>query len=531
MVIEFICRLRRDVVYLHIEVLDTTLRDGSQGSNVSFTPNDKIRIAIALDDLGVDYIEGGWPGSNPKDRSFFQEIKEYKLSHSSIAAFGSTKHKGSKTEDDPSIKSIIDSGAETAVIFGKAWELHVKDVLKVTNDENLDLIYDSVNYLKSSGIEVIFDAEHFYKGYASNSEYAMLVLKTAADAGSRTLVLCDTTGSTAPNEVHSVTKKVVENADAKVGVHMHNDIGCAVANTMMGVVAGARHIQGTVNGIGERSGNADIITAIPALAFSLGHDTVKQENLKKLKSLSSLLYSIMNVEPNPGQPFVGDNAFAHKGGIHVDAMRKNAAAYEHIDPQLVGNMRKIIISDMSGASNLLNYAEALGLMIGKSDARLKQALNVIKSLEKEGYSFDAAEASAMLIMLKEMGVYRPYIRLGSWKTESAGTRSMAMIKAGEITETAEGPGPVNAMDVAIRKAFTKIYPEISKVVLIDYRVVLPGHVKNTQSTVRVVMEFSDGREKWRSTGVSKNVINASLDSLLDGFNYYLWKNKVEDRKY
>ena len=517
---------------MHIEIFDTTLRDGSQGSNVSFTSNDKIRIALALDDFGVDYIEGGWPGSNPKDKAFFQEIKEYKLSNSKIAAFGSTKHKGTKVENDPSLSSIVDSGAGTAVLFGKAWELHVKEVLGITNEENLALIHDSISYLKSSGLEVIFDAEHFYKGYASNNKYALEVLDTAVKAGSRTVVLCDTTGSTPPNNVHSVTKEVVEKVDAKIGVHMHNDIGCAVANTIMGVVAGARHVQGTINGIGERAGNADLVTVIPGLAFSLGCETVKQENLKKLKGISSLLYSIMNAEPNPGQPFVGENAFAHKGGIHVDAMRKNSIAYEHIDPQLVGNIRKIIISEVSGASNLLNYAEALGLSVDKSDLRLRQALANIKALEKEGYSFDAAEASAMLILLKELGIYKPYIKLDSWKTESKDKISVAEIRAGGITETAEGTaGPVNAMDIAIRKAFSKIYPEISKVALIDYRVVLPGHVKNTQSTVRVVMEFSDGNEKWRSTGVSKNVISASIDSLMDGLNYYLWKNKANNGKY
>ncbi len=516
---------------MHIEILDTTLRDGAQASNVSFTSNDKIRIALALDDLGVDYIEGGWPGSNPKDRAFFQEIKGHGLSNSKIAAFGSTKRKSAKAKDDANLNSIIESGAGTAVIFGKAWQLHVKDVLGISNEENLDLISESIEYLRSNGLEVIFDAEHFYKGYADNREYALEVLNAAAKAGAIRVVLCDTTGSTPPQTVYSVTRAIAEKSKVPVGLHMHNDIGCAVANTLMGVAAGATHVQGTINGIGERSGNADLVTIIPSLKFSMGYDTIKDEKLKKLKSTSSMLYSITNMDPSPYQPFVGENAFAHKGGIHVDAMRKNPVAYEHIDPQLVGNVRKTVISDMSGSSNLLNYAEALGLKVSKSDDALKRTLARIKDLEKEGYSFDIAEASAMLLLLKEMGISSEYIKLDYWKNISENRLNIAVVKAGSLNEVAEGSGPVNAIDTAIRKAFSRIYPELSKVILIDYKVVLPGHVKNTESTVRVIIEFSDGSEKWRSIGVSKNIINASVDALLDGLNYYLWKNRAERKKY
>ena len=516
---------------MHLEILDTTLRDGSQASNISFTSSDKIRIALALDDLGVDYIEGGWPGSNPKDKAFFQEIKEHKLSHSRVVAFGSTKHKNTTAENDPNLNSIIESGVSTAVIFGKTWQLHVKDVLGVSNEENLKLISDSISYLKSSGLEVIFDAEHFYKGHSDNSEYALDVIRTATEAGATRIVLCDTTGSTPPNTVYSVTKDIVGKSKVPIGLHMHNDIGCAVANSIMGVVAGAIHIQGTINGIGERSGNANLITIIPTLALSMGYEVLKKDNLKKLKNVSSMLYSIANTEPDPYQPFVGENAFAHKGGVHADAMRKNSLSYEHIDPQLVGNVRKTIISEVSGSSNLLNYAEALGLKIKKSDDSLKRTLAKIKELEKEGYSFDIAEASAMLILLKEMGIRTDYIALDYWKSISEGNLNIAIVKAGSLNEVAEGSGPVNAIDIAIRKAFSRIYPELSRVVLIDYKVVLPGYVKNTESMVRVVIESSDGNEKWRNIGVSTNIINASVDALLDGLNYYLWKNKTALRKY
>jgi 2-isopropylmalate synthase len=484
---------------------------------------------LALDDLGVSYIEGGWPSSNPKDREFFKQMKEHKLSNSKLAAFGSTKRKDTKPSSDPSLNSILDSEVKTAVLFGKSWLLHVKDILKVTPEENLSMIYDSVEYLRAHGLEVIFDAEHFYKGFATNKEYALKVLETARSAGSRAVVLCDTNGGTPPNVFYSVTKEVAQSMDALVGVHTHNDMGCAVANAVLGVAAGARHVQGTINGIGERTGNSDLVQVLPTLSLSLGYDTVGRSKLKSLKDISMLVYSLAEMQPDPYQPFVGEDAFAHKGGIHADAVRKNVVSYEHMDPALVGNKRKIIISELSGSSNLLSYADALGLDIDKNAPGVKSALAKIKSLEHEGYSFDLAPASAILILLKEMGMYSEYIKLDYWKVLSEGALNIAVVKGKGIHEVSEGDGPVNALDNAVRKIFLKVYPELKDIILTDYRVVLPGSVKNTESVVRVIVEFSTKGKSWRCVGVSKNMIDASVKAHIDGFNYYLWLRKVKHR--
>ena len=508
-------------------MLDTTLRDGAQAANVSFLPKDKIRVAVALDSLGISYIEGGWPGSNPKDKAFFEEIKLHKLRNSRLCAFGSTKHKNTAVEDDPSLKSILESGAGTAVLFGKSWLLHVNEVLGITPHENLNLIRDSIEYLKSGGLEVIFDAEHFYKGYEDNADYALSVLDAAMEAGARTLVLCDTTGGTLPQRIYSVTKAVVESFGDTVGSHMHNDIGCAVANTLMAVEAGARHVQGTVNGIGERTGNADLVQVIPSLELLMHRETIGTEKLKLLREVSALVYDLVNMQHDPYQPYVGANAFAHKGGIHADAVRKNPAAYEHINPELVGNTRSVIVSELSGAGNMLMLAEEHGIRIDKGDPRLKKALQKVKEMEQEGYSFDLAPASAMLVLLGELGLYKEFINLDYWKVLSENEVTMAVVSGGGATEVSEGEGPVNAIDNALRKEFVRKYPELEEVQLTDYRVVLPGSVKNTASVVRVVVEFSSNGKRWRSTGVSKNIIKASVKGLLDGLNYYLWMKRRE----
>ena len=510
----------------YIETLDTTLRDGAQSVDVSFTLKDKVKIALALDDLGIDYIEGGWPGSNPKDIAFFKEIKDHKLKNSKIAAFGSTKHKDKTPKGDSNLNSILDSGAGVAVLFGKSWLLHVNNVLKVSKEKNLELIHDSVNYLKSHGMEVIFDAEHFYQGFIDDSDYATSVLETARAAGSRTIVLADTNGGTPPNKIYEITKGIVGSIDAKIGVHMHNDIGCAVSNTIMGVVAGARHIQGTINGVGERTGNADLVQIMPTLALKLDYKVSKSENsLKKLKSVSSLVYELSGIAPDSYQPFVGSNAFAHKGGIHSDAVLKDTRAYEHIEPELVGNSRKIIISELSGASSLVGYASQFGIKLDKSDGKVKEALSEIKELEKSGYSFDLAPESALLILVEKLGLFKNYITLDYWKVISEMELNIAIVKTGKIVEVAEGLGPVNALDHALRRALTTVYPELSKVSLTDYRVILPGNVNSTESVVRVTIEFNDGKSRWRTMGVSNNIINASVKGLLDGLNYYLWRTK------
>ncbi|MEM0173510.1 MAG: citramalate synthase [Sulfolobaceae archaeon] len=514
-----------------VEVLDTTLRDGTQGTSISLTLNDKIRIALALDELGVDYIEGGWPGSNPKDAEFFKEIKKYKLSYSKIAAFGSTRRKEYKVQNDPSLNAIINADVEVAVIFGKSWTLHVDEVLKVTREENLNIIAESIEYLKGHGLKVIFDAEHYYQGYKENKDYALSVVKTAEDSHADVVVLCDTNGGTPPNEVFEITKETVKHLKVKVGLHMHNDIGCAVANSLLGIVAGARHVQGTINGIGERAGNADLVQIIPSLVLKYGFKVLKSpESLKKLRDVSRLVYELVGLNPNPYQPYVGEYVFSHKAGVHADAVMKVPRAYEHIDPSLVGNQRRIVISELAGVSNILNYLEELGLKFDKKDEKLRRALNKIKELENEGYSFDLAPASALLVVLKEIGLYSDYIKLDYWKVINESTNlAIAVVKVNGNLEVAEGKGPVHAVDLALRNALYKSFPELRKVTLTDYRVVLPGEVKNTESVVRVTIEFTDGTRKWRTMGVSTSVIQASVKALVDGIDYYLQLNSLSEK--
>jgi len=510
-----------------VEVLDTTLRDGSQTANIGFTLKDKIRIALELDQLGVDYIEGGWPGSNPKDKEFFSMIKKVSLSKSRIAAFGSTRRKDISAKGDVSLNSIIDSDVEVAVLFGKSWDLHVKDVIKSTLEENLEIVYDSIYYLKSHGLSVIFDAEHFYQGYKENSGYATKVIKTAQDAGADVIVLADTNGGTTPYEVFEITKSVSAQISVRLGVHMHNDIGCGVANSILAIKAGATHVQGTINGIGERTGNADLIQIIPTVFYKMGMNILNGEkSMVKLKEISRLVYELAGINPNPYQPYVGDNAFTHKAGVHVDAVMKIPRAYEHINPQMVGNRRKFVISEVSGTSNLVSYLKELGIELDKKDPRLKTALEMIKEKENTGYSFDIAPSSAVLIVFKALGIYQPFIKLDYWKVigESSGL-SIAVVKVNSELEVAEGVGPVHALDKAIRSALTKVYPEVSSIKLTDYRVILPGEVKNTESLVRVTIEFSDGTMVWKTEGVSTNVIEASVLALIDGLDYYLQVNK------
>ena len=474
--------------------------------------------------MGIDYIEGGWPLSNPKDASFFREIKEYNMTHSKIAAFSSTRLKGVAVENDPNLNSIIDSGAHVGVLFGKSWTLHVNHVLKVNKEENLRLIEESVEYLKSHGLEVIFDAEHFYQGFCEDASYAMDVVKTAAAAGSKTIVLCDTNGSTLPNAIYNMTKHVCDAGYSNVGVHMHNDSGCAVANSIQGLLAGATHVQGTINGIGERTGNADLVQVIPTAVLKLGLET-SIKDIKRLKELSLLFYEISGISPNPGQPFVGENAFAHKAGIHADAVIKNPLAYEHLDPLKVGNKRKIIISEVSGSGSLIPYIEKLGVRVEKRDPRVKGALSRIKELESSGCNFDIAPASAILILGEHLGLLKDKIVPDYWKVISECNMSVAVVKSGDSIETAEGDGPVDAIDKALRKAFERNYSWIKGISLVDYKVILPGKVSSTASRVRVTVELSDGKESWRTMGTSTNIIEASVSAILDGLNYYLMLGK------
>jgi 2-isopropylmalate synthase len=509
----------------YVETLDTTLRDGAQSTDVSFTLKDKVRIAQALDELGADYIEGGWPGSNPKDRLFFEEIAKCGLSGAKVAAFGSTLHKDSRPESDANLNSIIDSRADVAVIFGKSWLLHVRNVLNVDEEANLGLVYDSVSYLKAHGLKVIFDAEHFYQGFLDNHLYALAVIDTANRAGSDTVVLCDTNGGTLPRQIGEITRKAAESVGARIGIHAHNDCGCAVANTLTAVMNGATHVQGTINGLGERTGNADLVQVLPSLKLKMGMRVLMDRDISRLRDVSSLVYLLSGRVPSPFQPFVGSDAFAHKGGIHADAVLKDPSAYEHISPESVGNTRKIIISELSGTGSLAGYAKAHGVTVSKSDERVKEALRKVKALEKSGYSFDIAPESAFLVLAREVGIYREFVDLKSWKVTSDDRSNSATVEANGVRETSQGTGPVDAIDSALRKALKRVYPELSKIRLTDYRVILPEEVRNTASVVRVTVEFSDGAARWRTMGVSRNIIDASVKGLLDGLNYYLWKSR------
>jgi len=519
-----------------VEVLDTTLRDGAQAKGVYFDLQAKIRIALALDEVGAHFIEAGWPGSNPKDEEFFKEIKKYELKHSELVAFTSTRRKGVKASQDPILETVLDADTAWVTVFGKSWDLHVTDVLKTTLEENLDMVYDTIKFFKEHGRKVIFDAEHFFDGYKRNPEYALRVVRAAEEAGADRIVLADTNGGMLPHEVYHIVTEVKKVVKKPLGLHMHNDSGCAVANTIMGVLAGAEHVHGTVNGIGERTGNADLCVVIPNLELKMNIRALKnREGLRMLKQLSQLVYELAGLQPNPYQPYVGDNAFAHKAGVHVDAVLKNPVAYEHVPPESVGNKRQVAVSELSGAANLVSWAKReLGLEIDKRDPIVRRALKRIKELENRGYSFDNATASALLILLEEMGLRGKPFNVIDWRVISEGSglsnaKSWGVVKVGngeEHLEAGEGVGPVEAIDKALRKALEKVSPEASEVALIDYRVHLPKASKHTESDVRVEITFSNGKDFWTTTAVSRNIIEASLKALVEGIEYYIIKRKL-----
>ncbi|MGC9051072.1 citramalate synthase [Pyrobaculum sp.] len=516
----------------YVEVLDTTLRDGAQGANVSFTLQDKINIALKLDELGVDYIEGGWPYSNPKDLEFFKLMKEYPLTRAKLAAFGSTRRRGLRPHQDESLNSIVKADVPAAVIFGKSWTLHVDRVLEATREENLAMIAESVEYLRQHGMEVIYDAEHFFQGYQEDPEYALATIEAAWRAGARVVALADTNGGTPPHEVYKIVQEVRRRfPNMPLGAHMHNDIGCAVANTLMAVAAGARHVQGTINGVGERTGNADLVAVLPTLELKMGFRVLRDEpppaKYSRLREVSRLVYEALGMAPNPYQPYVGEFAFAHKGGVHADAVMKVPRAYEHVDPALVGNRRVFIVSEMAGgASVVLKAAEELGLELEKRDEAVRRALEEIKRMEKEGYSFDIAPASALLILMRHLGLYKERFQLLEWKVvtgPSEHSYAFVKVRVGESVrlEAGEGVGPVHAVDVALRRALTASFPELGDVALSDYKVVLPTAKKSTESVVRVLAEFRDGQRMWRTVGVSTNIVKASIKALTDGYDFAL----------
>ncbi|UCC23661.1 MAG: citramalate synthase [Planctomycetota bacterium] len=500
-----------------------------QAEGVSFSLEDKLSIARCLDELGVEYIEGGYAASNPKEMQFFAAAAELGLKNSKIVAFGSTRRADARLEDDASLNAMLRCKTPTATLVGKAWGMHVTDVLGCSLEENLAICAESVQYLKKHGLETIFDAEHFYDGYKNNPEYAMKVLAAAAEAGADVLVLCDTNGGCLDNEIYDITKTVCEKfSTLTIGVHTHNDSDCATANTLAGVRAGARHVQGTLNGLGERCGNANLCTVIPNLAFKMGFDVLTPEKIKTLTEASRFIFEIGNLNPVMNMPYVGESAFAHKAGLHVDALRKSKQTYEHIDPALIGNERRFLISELSGKSNVL--AELEKAKIAQDEKLAKKILDRVQDLENEGYQFEAANASFDLLVKKIMGTYQSSFELLKYyvtveKSPSGQMVNEATVKlkiAGKVQHVVgEGDGPVNALDAALRKALENKYPAIKDVHLIDYKVRVVNAKAGTAARVRVVIESRDKTSIWGTVGVSENIIEASWLALVDSVEYKL----------
>ncbi|HET9731940.1 MAG TPA: citramalate synthase [Acidimicrobiales bacterium] len=515
-----------------VEVYDTTLRDGSQQEGLSLTVDDKLKVAERLDHLGVHWIEGGWPGANAKDTEFFRRApRELDLNVSRLVAFGSTRRAGAKAQTDETLRHLLEAGTETVCIVGKAWDRHVTAALRTDLDEGVRMVADSVAYLKAAGLRVFFDAEHFFDGYRTNPGFSTRVLRAAMDAGADTLVLCDTNGGTLPHDVEAVLGQVIPAfAGTQIGVHFHNDGGTAVANTLAGVRLGATQVQGCVNGYGERTGNADLTAAIPNLSLKMGVATIPADRLGRLTAVSHHIAEVVNVTPHPQQPYVGASAFTHKAGLHTSAIARDREAYEHINPDTVGNGTRFVVSEMSGRSTILLKAEELGLEL--DDAALGDVLAMLKHLEHEGYHFEAADGSVELLMRRAGGWKQDFFRLESFRviTEHRATPDAALGAEGEIvTEatiklwvgderivaTAEGHGPVNALDAALRQAAGPRYPQLARVHLTDYRVRVLDSSRGTGSVIRVLLDTTDGDRNWSTIGVSDNIIEASWRALVD----------------
>jgi 2-isopropylmalate synthase len=518
----------------YIELFDTTLRDGTQGEGINLSIQDKLLIAQKLDDYGIDIIEGGWPGSNPRDEQFFQEVKKLHLTHSKICAFGSTARYPDKIETDPNLLALIQADTPVVSIFGKTWRFHSQVNLGLTDEDNERLIYNSVKYLKDNGRIVVFDAEHFFDGYKDDSKFAVKMLLAAERGGADVLVLCDTNGGSLPDEIFTIVTEVKSLVNKPLGIHAHNDGELGVANSLMAVQAGAVHVQGTMNGVGERCGNANLCSIIPNLILKLKMEVNKVVEVEKTTSLSHFISEIMNIVPNTRAPFVGHSAFAHKGGIHVSSVLKDSRMYEHLDPKKVGNFQRVIVSDLSGQSNIRYKAKELGIDLSTEKEFSKNFVEYLKSLEYEGFQFDGAEGTFELLLRSELKQYQPfftvtYAKINVLKDQNDVSYSEAVLKVqvdGDLEHTAaDGNGPVNALDSALRKALMRFYPEIANIKLIDYKVRVLGEKDGTQAKVRVLIESSDGENTWSTVGVSPNIIEASLMALSDSINYSLFKSR------
>ncbi len=520
----------------YIELFDTTLRDGTQGEGVNLSINDKLSIAHRLDDFGIDIIEGGWPGSNPRDEEFFQRVSKINLKKAQICAFGSTARFPDKITTDANLNALLKAESPVVTIFGKTWKFHAEKGLGLNEDQNEELIYNSVKYLNDHGRRVIFDAEHFFDGFKDSEQFAVRMLKAAENGGADVIVLCDTNGGTLPHEVKYAMEVVKKNILKPIGIHTHNDGELAVANSITAIEAGAQHVQGTINGVGERCGNANLVSIIPNLILKMKLKTRNQVQLDELTSLANYVFEVMNLVPNTRAAFVGNSAFAHKGGIHVSAVLKDSRMYEHIAPETVGNKQRVLVSDLAGQSNIRYKAKEFGIDISDNNELSKKLVSHIKSLEYDGFQFDGAEASFELILRTETNEFSPFFKTLDSKVhvtfDNQGlTTSEAVLKVevdDEIEHTAaNGDGPVNALDNALRKALLRFYPEVASIKLIDYKVRVLNEKQGTAAKVRVLIESSDGNETWSTVGVSENIIEASWQALCDSINYKLFKSNKD----
>lgn len=517
-----------------VNIYDVTLRDGTQGEDIAFSIHDKIRIAQKLDDLGVQYIEGGWPGSNDRDEGFFEEAKKIKFKKAKIAAFGSTRRAKITCAKDVNTQALLKAKTPVVTIVGKSWDFHVKEALRISLEENLELVNDSIKYLKKRVDEVFFDAEHFFDGYKNNPEYTLKVLQAALDAKVDCLVLCDTNGGTLPWEVEEIITEINEKlGNPPVGIHTHNDSEVGVANALYAVRAGAIQVQGTINGYGERCGNSNLCSIIPNIQLKLGYKCI-DNNLKKLYDISHFIHELTNLPPIKNRPFVGESAFAHKGGLHVSAVMKNSQTYEHVNPEVVGNHRRVLISDLSGRSNILYKTKELGIDIKSDHPKVGNILTNLKTLENQGYEFEGADASFEILVKKSIDNFTKHFELISARTisekreeaEDSLAEATVIVKVDGVTEhtAAIGNGPVNALDTAFRKALEKFYPSLKDVKLLDYRVRVVSTKQGTGSVVRVLIESSDGNTNWSTVGVSENIVEASWKALVDSIEYKLMKD-------
>ena len=528
------------VLVKKIQVYDTTLRDGCQSEDVSLAIADKLRIAERLDDLGIDYIEGGWPGSNPRDAAFFTEIKRVRLRHARIVAFGSTRRHGVKAAADRNLQLILRAETSAACVVGKTWDLHVRDALRIPLKANLEILHDTILYLKKNLDEVIFDAEHFFDGYALNPEYAIACIQAVAAAGVDVICLCDTNGGRLPDAIAATMRAARAAVQVPLGIHCHNDSEVAVANTIAGVLNGATQVQGTINGLGERCGNANLVSIIANLQLKLGYACVPDSRIKTLQETSRLVYELANITPHARQAFVGRSAFAHKAGLHVSGIQRNVHTYEHIDPAVVGNDRRVLLSELSGRANILYKTREFGLGAELSPDQIDTLLEELKRLEGLGYTFDGADASFELLMLRKLGLARDHFSFVSfrvfddkWHEDQAPFSEAVVIIEGpdgrRTRTSAIGNGPVNALDSALRSALLPYYPALERMQLVDYKVRVLDDGSGTDARVRVLIESTDGSRQWGTVGLSSNVIEASWQALIDSIEFKLHKDNLKPR--